>query len=76
MKRNWKKHIAMLLAAVLTFAAVWQWMPVGVREVRAEELTEVNSAEGLVNAFNKANTGNTVTVRLMGDIVFVYVPSS
>lgn len=68
MKTNGKKHLAMLLAAVLTFAAVWQWMPVGVREVRAEELREVNSAEGLVVAFITANDGNTVTVRLTGDI--------
>lgn len=74
MKRHGKKHLAMLLAAMLTFAAVWQWMPVGVREVRAEELIaeesiEVNNGDALRSAFDKANEGQPVTVRLTGDIV-------
>ncbi|MGN0342775.1 MAG: YDG domain-containing protein [Roseburia sp.] len=70
MKRNGKKHLAMLLAAVLTFAAVWQWMPVDVREVRAEEkvFNGVNTADELKVAFNSANENNTVTVRLSGSI--------
>ena len=70
MKKNGKKHLAMLLAAVLTFAAVWQWMPVGVREVRAEAITEVDTAEGLVQAFNNASANNdtAVNVKLSGSI--------
>lgn len=70
MKRHEKKHLAMLLAAVLTFAAVWQWMPVGVREVRAEEITEVYNAEELVTAFNNASANNNtaVHVKLCGSI--------
>ncbi|MBQ5850580.1 MAG: hypothetical protein IIW54_07185, partial [Lachnospiraceae bacterium] len=42
-EKTWKKHLAMLLAAMLTFAAVWQWMPVGVREVKAEVIIEVDA---------------------------------
>lgn len=68
-KRHVKKSLAVLLSAVLTCAAVWHWIPAGVREVRAADVIEVDNANDLRTAVEQSS--GAVSVKLTDSITLI-----
>lgn len=68
MKKKLKRKLAILLSAVIVWTAVGMWLPGGTYEVKASVFS-VNSASGIMNAFNSCTEDSVNFVELDGNIV-------
>lgn len=68
MKKKLKRKLAILLSAVIVWTAVGMWLPGGTYEVKASVFS-VNSASGIMNAFNSCTEDSVNFVELEGNIV-------